>query len=238
MTLISSSSLAQTLDAVNDAFFFGRDIPLRQREETAAFIAARLHQPHAYANTFGLFESELPGIRLFTGELATRASARHIAGEEACRALRLLNAKCPAARAALQDATASLRQRLGDPAPTGPKPDDGRQHWDWDYRGGTFCCGPCSAGLWRHLTSGGFDEPATRLARGLKCLKMMRKGEGQWRAFPFWYTLSALIEMKLPAAVDEMRYAAGRCESALKRTPSTTYGLRRAEISRRVLALV
>ena len=44
-------------------------------------------------------------------------------------------------------------------------------------------------------------------------LKKCRKGESQWRVFPFWYTLLALVEMDLPAAVAEMRYVAPRCES-------------------------
>jgi hypothetical protein len=93
--------------------------------------------------------------------------------------------------------------------------------------------------LWRHLLAGGFDQQAKRLAVGLKCLRDCRKGDGRWRAFPFWYTLLALVEMDLEAAVDEMRYAAPHCRSAARRAAASDCGVaRRAELARRVLARV
>lgn len=112
-------------------------------------------------------------------------------------------------------------------------------HWLWPYRGGTYCCGQCSVGFWRHLLAGGYDAPEMRLRRGLTLLKTCRKGEGQWRVFPFWYTISALVEMDLPAAVAEMRYAAPRCEVALKHKGHVDqWANRRAELARRVVAKV
>ena len=66
--------------------------------------------------------------------------------------------------------------------------------------------------LLRHLTAGGYDDPERRLDRAMKCLNTCRKGDSQWRVFPFWYTLSALIEMDTKAATAEMRYAAPKCE--------------------------
>jgi hypothetical protein len=90
--------------------------------------------------------------------------------------------------------------------------------------------------LWRHLAVGGLDNQEARLAEGLKALKSYRKQEGEWRRFPFYYTLLALSEIDSPLAVEEMRYAAGRCERYLKRSSGNDiYTKRRRTLSERVL---
>lgn len=234
-----ATSLAQTVDVVNEADFFKRPISATEREDIAAFIVERHNAPGTYARLFGLFpEERAQGIRLFTGERVTNAAARHIAGEEACRALLLLDTKSPAARRALAEATQDMLTRLGPADAEGARPDDGQVHWLWPYRGGTYCCGACSVSLWRHLTAGGLDDQERRLARGLKCLTTCRKGDGTWRVFPYWYTLSAIVEVPLDHATHELRYAAKRCEAALKCEGADTYALRRQELARRVLARV
>jgi hypothetical protein len=86
-TLVAGT-LSQTIDNVHHAFFEGRALSRRQREEAGRWIAARQGLPHAYASTFALSAAERKaGIQVFTGERMTSASARHIAGEEACVAL-------------------------------------------------------------------------------------------------------------------------------------------------------
>jgi len=231
------ASLAQTIDTVNEAALFRRRMPGAEREGFAAFIARRHDVPGTYGRLFGLFpEERAQGIRLFTGERVTNAAARHIAGEEACRALLLLNARSTVARHALIDATEDMLTRLGPADAAGPKPDDGQVHWLWPYRGGTYCCGACSVSLWRHLTAGGLDDRDRRLARGLECLATCRKGDGTWRVFPYWYTLSALVEMQIDPVISELRYAAGHCEAALRRKGSSdVYALRRQELARHVM---
>lgn len=234
--MINSASLAETLDAINHAALFNRPIPPDQRRALADFITRRHDAPGTYARLFALFPAERThGIRLFTGERVTNAAARHIAGEEACRALLLLKPEAPAPQKALADATADLLTRLGPPDATGPKPDDGQAHWLWPYRGGTYCCGPCSVSLWRHLTAGGLDNQTRRLARGLACLATCRKGDCTWRVFPYWYTLSALVEMDLPQALTELRYAAARCRPALGTNSTDPHAQRRQEIALRIL---
>ena len=87
MPLLHSNSLSETLNAIGDAVMFAEKIAAADRREAANWIASRLGGPRAYAGTFELTPAELSaGIRLFTGERATNASARHIAGQEACRA--------------------------------------------------------------------------------------------------------------------------------------------------------
>jgi hypothetical protein len=197
--------------------------------------------PGAYANTFALTEAEKKaGFRLFTGERVTNAAARHIAGEECCRALRLMKTREPVACKALDEATAQMARGIGPASPPQePKPDDGQVHWLWPYRGGTFCCGQCSVSVWRNILAGSFDHPEERLSTGLRCLKVCRRGDSQWRVFPFWYTLLALVEMELPAAVEEMRYAAPAITKFAAQKPrANATSIRRHELTRRILARI
>lgn len=235
MEAVRTDHLSEALEAVNEAFFLGTPIPAGQRRETARFIASRQGLPGAYADTFALDEEERRvGIQLFTGERATSAAARHIAGQEACRALRLLGVRETAVRHALDTATAHLALRIGSiRQPTGSS------HWFDPYLGGVYCCGRCSVAFWRHLTAGGFDGPEDRLAVGLRCLRTRRKEDHTWAVFPFWYTLSALIEMPADLTRPELRRVAPRLEAALKRRSGTApHAQRRQEIARRALALV
>lgn len=238
MSTAIAERLSDSVDQVNEAMFYGREITKAERERLARVIASRQGLPGAYAGTFALTDEEKSeGLRLFTGERIQSASMRHVIGQEACRALRWLNA--PAGAEALKRASGELARCVGPAAPTDKKPDDGRQHWLWPYRGGTYCCGTCSVGFWRHLTAGGYDEMEKRLARGMKCLKACRRPGGDWRVFPLWYTLSALIEMEFKPALEEMRYAAPQCEALLKRrVGGSAWSQRRAETARRVLAKV
>jgi hypothetical protein len=233
MKLVVANSLAKTLDAVNAARFFQQDLSAKDRQAAAQFILRRFDLPRAYARTFALFPHETT-IRLFTGETAGHASARHIAAEEACRALLFLNVR--GTQSVLAQASASLLECIGPVTwkirPLGHNADVR------PYLGGTYCCAPCSVGFWRHLTAGGLDQQDARLARGLKCLKAMRQSDGTWRAFPFWYTLSALLEMPPDRARPELRHAAARCEKSLTRQTKAPYHQRRAELARRLLSQI
>jgi hypothetical protein len=224
--LIHKNSLSETVDAVNEAFFFGLMIPSKERRDVARWIAARQGLPGAYGELFAGFDAErTTGIRLFTGERITSASARHILGEESCRALLLLDSKDPQATAALTRATNWLARRLEQAAQYSPR-----------NNAGTFCCGKCTVGLWRNILAGGLDRPGDRLGLGLPTLRAMRNGSGEWRAFPFWYTVLALTDMDRPDARKELRYAATRIEAEAKRPPgSTAYARRRNAIARRAV---
>ena len=91
--LIARTSLSQTVDAINAAHFSGRTLPAAERNQAARWIVGRQGLPGAYGGTFAGFPSERSkGIVLFTGERIASASARHILGEEASRALR--NSEC------------------------------------------------------------------------------------------------------------------------------------------------
>jgi len=229
--MVDPRSLAATLDAVNEAFFYGRPPSKSERERAARWIAGRQGMPGSYlGRLFAPTEAEFKrGVNLFTGEtIHTRAGMAHILGEEACRALILLNAPIPHVRNALARASSGMTTALTSAA----------QSERWRTNPGEFCCGQCTVALWRHLTAGGLKgaAPERWLAAGMKTLKSHRDGNGRWRRFPFYYTLLALSDISLPSAVEEMRYAALACERCLKR-PSTHDPLdqRRRMLAQRIL---
>jgi len=224
--LINRASLSQTVDAINAADFDGRTLPATERGQTARWIAARQGLPGAYAETFAGFPSErAKGIVLFTGERIQSASARHILGEEASRALRLLSVRDRQVTHALDAANAGMMQRVAraseDPRKRNP---------------GLYCCGKCSVGFWRNLMSGGLDRQQERLERGARHLRTMRDGKQGWRKFPFWYTVLALSEMSTAEAKTELKYAAPALERAASRpAPSALYARRRHQLAVRTL---
>jgi hypothetical protein len=227
--LINKTSLSQTVDAIHDAAFEGRPLGADERKRTALWIAGRQGLAGAYGGTFAGFPHERStGIVLFTGERITSASARHILGEEASRALRGLRVGDARVTTALDRASEGLMKCLeraaADPRKNNP---------------GTFCCGKCTVGVWRNLLSGGLDRQEERLARGVDYLRSTRGGDGEWRKFPFWYTVLALSEIDLPDARNELRYAAPALERTAGRKPAATpYARRRHALAQRALARV
>jgi len=226
--LIHSASLSQTVDAVSASIFEQRTIAAAERKRAAQWLAARQGLPGAYADMFAGFPAERKnGIVVFTGERFTSASARHILGEEASRALRLLRVSDSAAKAALGRASDGMMRCL-EHAATGARNNPGR-----------YCCSKCTVGLWRNLLAAGLDRQEERLSRGVTHLRTMRDGKGRWRRFPFWYTVLALAEMDAKEASNELRYAAPLLARAARRAPApTTHARRRHELARRALARV
>lgn len=223
--LINRASLSQTVDAINAMHFEGRVLAAAERRRAALWMAARQGLPGAYGGTFAGFPSERSGIVLFTGERPTSASARHILGEEAARALRQLRVRDPNVTRALDAADEGLLRCLAraaaDPRRTNP---------------GLYCCGKCSVGLWRNLLAGGLDRHEDRLRSGVLHLRSARDGEHGWRRFPFWYTVLALSEMEGGEAEAELKHAAPALERTANRAvPSTPYARRRHQLSVRTL---
>src|SRR5512143_2816773 len=162
--LINRASLSQTVEAINAAYFDGRTLAAAERRHAARWIARRQRLPGAYGGTFAGFPSERSrGIVLFTGERIASASARHILGEEASRALRQLRVRDPDVTRALEGADNGLMRCLERAA---EDPRNGNP--------GLYCCGKCSVGLWRNLLAGGLDRREERLRRGASHLRSMR----------------------------------------------------------------
>ena len=229
-TLVRQESLSQTLDAVEELAFENRTLSLDVRRFVARWIAARQGLPQAKSGTFAGFPSELrDGVVVFTGERFTRASARHVLGEEACRVLRWLDVHEPEVEGALERAdrglTAAVAHAEHDPR--------------YGNNPGAYCCTKCTVGMWRNLVSGGLDRHEERLRRGAGQFLRSRRGEGRWRSFPFWYTVLALTEMDVPEARDELEFVAPALEPTARRAaPEDTYGQRRHEVASRALSVL
>jgi hypothetical protein len=225
--LIDGTSLSRTVDAVNAALFERRALAAVERREAARWIAARQGLPGSYGGTFAGFPSERSdGIVLFTGERITSASARHVLGEEASRALRLLRVRDRDVTRSLQAADDAMmrcvEREARDPRNRNP---------------GLYCCARCSVGLWRNLLSGGLDRRDERLRCGVQHLHAMRDERHGWRKFPFWYTVLALSEMEQAEARRELTHAAPALERAAKRAvPRTGHARRRHELAVRTLS--
>ncbi len=224
MKIVDPDSLAATLDRLNEVFFYGQSLSKSPRQQAAKWIAGRQGLGGSYAGMFAPTQADCEGpTKLFTGEtIRTQAARSHILGEEACRALILLDVKTAGVGDALERAGVEMMRRLAG----------GRE-----AKSGMYCCGRCSCALWRHLAVGGLDNGRRLLAAGVRSLKSYRSGNSRWRVFPFYYTLLVLTEIDLPSAVAEMRYAAPACERLLRRSPKDdVIEKRRRLLAERVLA--
>lgn len=226
MKIVDPKSLATTLDALSEAFFLGKKLTKAEKIEAAKWIASRQGQPRSYANMFAPTDRDYAvGIRLFTGEwVRSGAATGHILGEEACRALILLNVPDASVRDALNRASLGMQKVL-----------DGHEASGGSL--GMYCCGTCTPALWRNLSVGGLKDHGRVLAAGMKVLKQHREGNGRWKRFPFYYTLLALSEIELPSAIKEMQYAAPVLKRILRRSPKPDkFDKRRRILAERVLA--
>lgn len=217
--ILNKQSLAKTIDNLNDSFFYGKKIPVKEKKEVAEWIASRQGLPKSYANMFAPTVADFKsGIKVFTGDRVTSGAATgHILGEETCRALILLNDKRKSVKNSLELATESMLERL-----------------DINRVKGTYCCGTCTCSYWRHLIVGGLKDQEKELVAGIKNLKKHRDGKGRWRRYPFYYTLLALSEIDFSSVKSELKYAAPVMERAMKRTPNDKYSQRRHDLMIRI----
>jgi hypothetical protein len=222
MKILNTNSLALTLDALNEAFFYGHPINKAERTDIARWIASRQGLPKSYSGMFAPTDHDFKGVvKVFTGEaINSNVGVSHILGEEACRALLMLDVKDTKVRDSLKRASDGLLERLNTPENTC----------------GFYCCGKCSVSMWRQLIVGGLRNQDYELAEGLKILKRLRDGKGKWRRFPFHYTVLALYEMDTPQARQELDYVSGFIERMAKRPASDKFAIRRKDLAQRILA--
>jgi hypothetical protein len=219
--IVHPTSLAATVDALNEALLAGRTPTEQEVEVFAAWVLGRQWTVGRLAGAFAPTDGDLAaGVRLFTGEmLRTQLAARNVLTAEVARGLFVLLPATPGVREALERAN---RWLLGM------------------CFAGSCVLGECahSTVAWmRYLAVGALADAESRLEAHLQVLSQYRDRRGRWKRFPFYYTLLALSEIDLPAAVAEMRYAAPACERSLRRWGADTPRVRRQKvILERVLA--
>jgi hypothetical protein len=225
MSLLNRSSLYQTVDNVNEALFYGKKIAKQQAKEVISWISSRLDTEYSYNKSFGVTKKDISQpVYTFTGErLSSPASMRHIMAEEASRVLLKLSKITGTKVPALKRSDILFMRMLNNSHESG-KPE------------GTFCCGPCTVGLWRHLEAGGLPEYQKYLPYGLMALHSYRDETGKWGRFPFFYTLLVLSEIEDPQAMKEINYALPECERALKRLrPGSKFSKRKRDLLLRLM---
>jgi hypothetical protein len=230
MDIINPNSLSITLDNINEIYFYGRKISASDKAKAAKWIASRRGLPRSYWNMFAPTEYDYNnGIRLFTGEkITTGAGTSHILGEEACRALLLLNGKDKKISAALDNAFAGLAEAMNN-----------AKNKNVDYPDGYYCCGTCTSSYWRNLDAQNTAKAEKLINAGIKILKSMRDGKGKWRRFPYYYTLYTIHDIDLKSVIEEMEYAAPGLERYVKRAASgDKYNERKRMLAERVLERV
>lgn len=218
-------SLSTTLDRINERHFLGESFDRIEAERTLDWLAGRFGTDSAYAGTFGVTEQDSRSkLYTFTGERLQSASLRHIHAEETCRAIILLNRCVKRDRLPELDAATSLLRACLESAHSKGKPR------------GTFCCGPCTVSLWRHMAMGGLGDYARHLDDGIGVLTSHEDGAGTWRRFPFYYTLLALSEVDTPNSRRAVAYALPECGRRLRSIrQNTDFGVRRYELLSRIL---
>ena len=203
MKLLYKTSLAKTIDAINEALFFNKKITASQKIEVVKWIAGRQGLAGSYAGKlFALTKKDFENdVHLFTGEkIKSGAGKAHILGEETCRILSILDPE----NKALDKAQKGMGELLAG-------------HLSGGHEFGTFCCVTCTCALWRNAAAGGLKNSKKLLDAGVKILKSNRDGKGRWGRFPFYYTLFALSEIDSPKAKAELKYCQLACEKSIKR---------------------
>lgn len=225
MTLLNKQSLAVTVDNVNDALFYGKKIPKKEAGDVIEWVSTRIDTEYSYSRSFGVTRKDMISkVYTFTGErISSCVSMRHIMAEEACRVLIQLSDITGIKVNALESSNAEFMKCLKESESAG-KPI------------GTYCCGPCTVGLWRQLAAGGLPEYSKNLPEGIKVLHHYRDGAGRWGRFPFFYTLLVLSEIDHPLARKEIVYVQPVCERILNRLRNDNkFSKRKRELLLRIL---
>lgn len=162
MSLLNKSSLYKTVDNVNEALFYGKTISKKEAKEIIRWISGRLDTEYSYNHSYGLTKYDMnhPAYT-FTGEKIECASKRHIMAEESCRVMHKLSEITGEKIPSLENTTKVFTKMLDEYRSYG-KPE------------GTFCCGPCTIGLWRHINAGGLRKHRASLPDGLFALHSSR----------------------------------------------------------------
>ena len=71
--------------------------------------------------------------------------------------------------------------------------------------------------FWRNAIAGGLSKQEEKLSYGMQTLKKHRDGKARWGRFPFYYTISALIEIETAEALAELKYSAPSAKRCLNR---------------------
>ena len=237
MRLLDPHGLAATVARIEDARLFGGKISKADAAAASQWIVGRYWQdiPEAIRNaakpnprwaaipkSFNLTDAERrQKPRTFTGEALANAALRAVHSREAARALFILGEVLGKTAPEALDLCGSVRDNA---------------NLLEDHARALYCCGPCTASVLRLAGIGAPVANEAALAHLLAALPKHRDGRGEWRRFPLFYTLLALLELDHPLARAELRYARPACAKKRKGLePKDTIATRRIAVLDRVL---
>jgi hypothetical protein len=228
MNLINQKSLGETLNNFYDSVYAGKKIPAADKKKLAVWISSRQGIEGSYSQLPAPTEYDFSrGIRLYTGEkIDMIASISHISGEEALRALYMLDVKDSGIVSAINKSKKGINSIVNHFLKNGSIPK------------GWYCCGKCTAAYWRNLSAEGVDKNKSILNAGIKILNKMRDGKGKWHRFPFYYTVMSLTGIDLPAAKAELAYAEAGLVRMAGKTPKDKFSKRRKFIAEKALEMI
>lgn len=219
MKLTDERSLARSARNVNEAHFLGRDIDKSDARAAIDWIRSRYWQDiperirqsakpdprwAAIPKSFNLTDDDRrAGPRTITGEPVANASMRMVHSREAARAMLILGDLTGEPVSEAEELCASVRHTADHLEAKGLE---------------LFCCGPCTAAVWRLANIGGLGDCEQTLDHLLSALPKHRDAKsGAWRRFPFYFTVLALLELDHPKAATELDYVRPECEKKRKR---------------------
>src|SRR4030065_539946 len=139
--ILDPNSLIKTIDNINQQFLLGNAITQEEGLEASRWIISRQGGKGSYRDMSAPTQPDFErGIRLFTGERLISASARHIMGQEAARAVWILGNTEPVVQNAYERSIGWMHENPGF------------------QETGKFCCGRCTLGFWRHFWIGNLQK--------------------------------------------------------------------------------
>jgi hypothetical protein len=227
MSLLVTTSLAATLNHLHIAHLEGRTLTAGERNETAAWIAARVGQSGSYSGLPAPTARDYGApVQLFSGEVVRSGAGTGCRlGFEAAWALAFLKPSDWPSKQAATTCQALASRMFAKNNPRNPR--------------GMYCCYHCTPAGWQALGASSDGAAEGLLGSGLSLLRSLRNDKGRWARFPFWYTLLGLSGLEHKAAANELRYAAGALDRfcakpardavAKRRRLLATYVLERAQ---------
>ncbi len=185
-----NDSLVETVRRLDLLVRLGYDVSDPHVADAAEWLLWRQGQPHSYRGVFPApTESDLKNAFILpTGErLPSRASFCHIYGELAL--------------GVLLDAGAKDDPRVGDML-------EAFRNMVKFSRRGIYCCWNCTGAFWRVANC--FPQYRPYANEGLKTLRSRRTASGNWKGFPFFFTLETLGVIGGLDALKEFEFALDR----------------------------
>ena len=217
----SDICLARIIDSINECLFYDKPVPKKDLKKAMRLIRSRQIINGDYTGQLSFTPADFDfGSRLFTGEkLQTKLAIKNILNQESIRLLGIFDCFSDDREDIIQLANSWLNESCF----------------------AEFCsvgeCKHSTIGFMRYLNTMKLSKHRETLASFIDILKQHRNRKDSWEGFPFFYTLLTLLEIDLPEAKEELRFALPACERRMDRIDNVNkYTQRRLDVIRKVFS--